>query len=360
MLMTAAHAVECHYYEWADFAPLDRWITVFERSLHDAPPFNAPYDVMRVYSAFLIALLFRQPEHPRIADVAAEVARLIAAPSALDVPLNFRLSAASILFNYYNWKTKGDTADELVARVAPWLADPRAAPLQQVWWRVHLAFNHQILGRYARARTTMDEAEAIAVEHGLKSQLFEIYYAEIAPLAGARDAVGAAHALEKLRSVLNPARRMDLAYFRFQESTVRALEGRCAEAARAAAEAVDIGRAAGLPSMQIPHFMVRHAVTRLDLDEIDAALALYDEATCNDHCEGIDHRNFSRAARARSARSLPSSPDATRTPRRCSRPRSPRRASIATTASCGTRRGCWPACSRSRCATASSATWCAC
>ena len=290
MLMTAAHAVECHYYEWADFAPLDRWIAVFEQSLGDAPPFNAPYDVMRVHSAFLIALLFRQPEHPTIGEVAAEVARLISAPSALDVPLNFRLSAASILFNYYNWKTKGDTADELVARVAPWLADPRAAPLQQVWWRVHLAFNHQILGRYAKARTTMDEAEAIALEHGLKSQLFEIYYAEIAPLAGARDAAGAVRALEKLRSVLNPARRMDLAYFRFQESTVRGLEGRHAEAARAAAEALEVGRAAGLPSMQIPHFMVRHAVTRLDLDEIDEALALYDEAVAL--TEGIDRRNF--------------------------------------------------------------------
>ncbi|MET0733032.1 MAG: BTAD domain-containing putative transcriptional regulator, partial [Casimicrobiaceae bacterium] len=291
LLMTAAHAVECHYYEWADFAPLDRWIGVFEQYLYDAPPFNAPYDVMRVHSAFLIALLFRQPEHPRIAEVAAEVERLIAAETALQVPLNFRLSAASILFNYYNWKTKGDTADELIARVTPWLDDPRANPLQQVWWRVHLAFNHQILGRYAKARKTMDEAEAIAREHGLRSQLFEIYYAEIGPQVGARDAAGAARALEKLRTVLNPARRMDVAYFRFQESTVRGLEGRHAEAAQAAAEAVTIGRAAGLPSMQVPHFLVRHAATRLDLGEIDAALALYDEAVAL--ADGVDKRNFS-------------------------------------------------------------------
>ena len=31
--MTAAHAVDCHYFEWADFAPLDRWIDVFEKHL---------------------------------------------------------------------------------------------------------------------------------------------------------------------------------------------------------------------------------------------------------------------------------------------------------------------------------------
>jgi DNA-binding SARP family transcriptional activator len=290
LLMTAAHAVDCHYFEWADFAPLDRWIGVFEQHLGDAPPFNAPYDRLRVYSAFLIALLFRQPEHPRIAEVAAEVERLIADESVVTVPMNFRINAASILFNYYNWKTKGDTADALIARVTPWLSDPYASPLNQVWWRVHLAFNHQIHGRYAQSKRTSDEAEAIAREHGLKSVLFEIYYAEVTPLVSSRDADGAAAALQKLRGVLNPARRMDVAYFRFQESYVHALQGRMREAAEAAAEALDIGRASGLPVMQIPHFLVRHAITHLDLDEIEPALARYDEAVTL--AVGVDRRNF--------------------------------------------------------------------
>ena len=290
LLMTAAHAVECHYYEWADFAPLDRWIRVFEE--HLATPFNftAAYDALRVWSSFLIALLFRQPEHPRIADVAAEVERLIGDESALSVPLNFRLSAASILFNYYNWKTKGDSADPLIARVTPWLSDPQASPVSQVWWRVHLAFNHQILGRYAAAQRTMDEAEAIARENGLRSLLFEIYYAEVAPVASTNDVQASVAALEKLRTVLNPSRRMDVAYFKFQESTVRMVEGRTAEATAAASEAVNIGRAAGLPPMQVPHFLVRHAMCQLALDDTAGALARYDEAIAL--ASGIDRRNF--------------------------------------------------------------------
>ena len=290
MLMSAAHAVDCHYFEWADFTPLDRWIAVFEERLTPAAPLDAPYDALRVYSAFLIALLFRRPEHPRITDIAAEVARQIAADSALEVPLNFRLNAASILFNYYNWKTKGDTADALIARVTPWLAEPRATPLNQVWWRVHLSFNHQILGRYAQARRTMDEAEAIAREHGLRSVLFEIYYAEVTPIVASRDVPASVAALEKLRTVLNPARRMDVAYFKFQESTVRMLEGRAGDAARAAEEAVATGREAGLPAMQIPHFLVRDALCRLQQGSIDAALARYDEAIASS--TGVDRGNF--------------------------------------------------------------------
>ncbi|HEY4139217.1 MAG TPA: hypothetical protein VGN65_12220, partial [Casimicrobiaceae bacterium] len=69
----------------------------------------------------------RQPQHPRIAAVAAEVERLIAADSALDVPVNFRINAASVLFNYYNWTTKGDIADALIARATPWLSDPQTS-----------------------------------------------------------------------------------------------------------------------------------------------------------------------------------------------------------------------------------------
>ena len=290
VLMTAAHAVECHYYEWADFAPLDRWIGVFEMHLTGDFAFTAAYDALRVWSSFLIALLFRQPEHPRIAEVAAEVERLIGDDAALSVPLNFRLSAASILFNYYNWKTKGDTADSLIARVTPWLADPHASPVSQVWWRVHLAFNHQILGRYAAARRTMDEAEAIARENGLRSLLFEIYYAEVAPVASTSDVQASVAALDKLRTVLNPSRRMDVAYFKFQESTVRMVEGRTHEAVAAAAEAVAIGRAAGLPPMQVPHFLVRHAMCLLQTGDTDAALARYEEAASL--ASGIDRRNF--------------------------------------------------------------------
>ncbi len=294
-LMTAAHAVDCHYFEWAEFAPLDRWIAVFERHLGDGSSLTAAYDALRVHSAFLIALLFRQPAHPRIGEVAARVEQMIADASALEVPINFRVNAASILLNYWNWRSSGDCAEALIARVTPWLADPRVTPQNRVWWRVHVAFNHQILGRYSRARRTMDEAEAIAREHDLRSMLFEIYHAEIAPRVAVRDIAGAAAALEKLRSVMNPARRMELAYFRFQESTLRALEGRAQEALRAATDALAIGRETGLPPMQVPHFLVREALCLLAAGAPEFVLARYDEAIALASGIDVDNLRIQRA-----------------------------------------------------------------
>ena len=90
--------------------------------------------------------------------------------------------------------------------------------------------------------------------------------------------------------MLNPSRRMDVAYFRFQESIVRGAEGRHLEAATAAGEAVSIGRAAGLPTMQVPHFLVRHALCRVMCNDIEGARALYDEAVSL--ANGVDRRNF--------------------------------------------------------------------
>jgi DNA-binding SARP family transcriptional activator len=42
--------------------------------------------------------------------------------------------------------------------------------------------------------------------------------------------------------------------------------------------------------MQVPHFLVRHATTLLDLGQVDSTLALYDEAVAL--ADGVDRRNF--------------------------------------------------------------------
>ncbi|MFO1315119.1 MAG: BTAD domain-containing putative transcriptional regulator [Burkholderiales bacterium] len=289
-LLTAAAAVDCHYFEWADFAPLDHWIAVLGRLLDPEPARMETADGLRIHGALLIALLFRQPDNPRIGEAARQVEALLAAPDIEAVPVNDRVNAASILFNYYNWKTKGTSADALIARVEPWLAEPEVSAVHRVWWHVHRAFNEQIRGHYARSQRIMKDTEAFAAAHGLKWVQVEIYHAEVTALVSSEDVDGAAAALAKLRSVLNPSRRMDLAYFHYQEAGVLLLQDRARAAADAAAQAVETGRASGLPAMQIPHFLVRHALCVVRVGDIGHALALYREAI--DLATGSDRRNF--------------------------------------------------------------------
>lgn len=289
-MLAAAASIDCHYHEWADFAPLDRWIGVLERGLAGPQVLRSSAEELRVRASLLLALLFRQPSHPDLTRHAQAVAGLLGSREIADAPVNLRLSAASVLFNFYNWATKGESADALISLASPWLVEPRATPLNRVWFLVHLAFHEQITRQYAKARKRMAEAEAIAKEHGLGSILFEIYHADVSAASAARDVAGARTALEALRSVLNPARRMDVAYFRHQEAGVLLISGRAAEAAAASREAVQIGREAGMPSMQLPHLMALGAHALAAADERGPAIAAYDEAIAL--AAPVDARSF--------------------------------------------------------------------
>lgn len=106
LLLSAAGIIEAHYYEWADFTPLDHWIDVLQNTLAAEPRLPSTEAELRIYSSFLIALLFRQPQHPLLPECAERVMRLLGA--SLDI--NQKVAAGSVLFNYYNWLTKGESA----------------------------------------------------------------------------------------------------------------------------------------------------------------------------------------------------------------------------------------------------------
>ena len=57
-----------YYYEWANFAPLDRWLPEFDRLLgpESAPKLDRESE-LRARAAHVIALLFRRPEDPELA-----------------------------------------------------------------------------------------------------------------------------------------------------------------------------------------------------------------------------------------------------------------------------------------------------
>jgi len=289
-MLAAAASIDCHYHEWADFAPLDRWIGVLERGLAGPNVLQSPAEELRVRASLLLALLFRQPTHPDLTAHAQAVAALLASREIAGAPVNLRMSAASVLFNFYNWATKGESANALIALALPWLDDRQATPLNRVWFLVHLAFHEQITRQYEKARRRMAEAESIAREHGLSSILFEIYHADVSAASAARDVPGTQVALERLRSVLNPARRMDVAYFRHQEAAFLLLAGRASEAADASREAVEIGREAGLPAMQLPHLMVLGAHALLAAGRNEEAINRYEEAIAL--AAPVDKRTF--------------------------------------------------------------------
>ncbi len=273
--LTLNTVVTGYYYEWSNFAPIDRWLPEFERLLNapDAPPLD-PESELRARSAYLISLLFRRPDDPQLAGCAERLDGLI----DLERDVNARIMAASTLFNYLNWMTKGDSADALVARVEPSLAEPDVTPLMQVWWRTHLSFWHYLNGRYDTSAEVIAVARDIAERYGLEAYLFEIDHAEASALIAKGDYEAAKTRMQQIERRLSPSRRMDWAYFHHLYANLQQRLGHGSAAVQSAERAVTLARETGIPLLQMPHFVARLAHCRMGAGDTAGGMATLDEA----------------------------------------------------------------------------------
>jgi hypothetical protein len=167
-LLVAAAAVDCHYFEWADFTPLDRWIDVLTKLLNAEMPYLSTADALRVRGALLIALLFRQPDNPGIDDAATTVEALLESSDILGRARERSRECGVDPVQLQELENKGTSADALIARVEPWLPIPRSPPSIACGGRLHRAFNEQIRGHYVRSQKIMKDTEEFAAAHGLK------------------------------------------------------------------------------------------------------------------------------------------------------------------------------------------------
>ena len=279
--------VTSYYYEWANFAPLDRWVPEFARLLDpDRAGALDRESELRARAAYVITLLFRQPEHPDLDRCARRLDELIDA----EPDINARMMAASTLFNYLNWKDKSDTAQALVARVEPVLAQPGVTPLMQLWWRTHLSFWHYINGRYEESAAVISEARAIAERYGLEAYLFELDHAETSALVSKGDYAEAKARIDSIERRLSPMRRMDWAYFYNLRATLEQRLSHFGAAITDAERAVALARETGLPTMQIPHFLARLAHSRMAAGDTQTGMQTFDEAIALS--TGADRRTF--------------------------------------------------------------------
>jgi len=263
-----------YYYEWANFAPIDRWLPEFERLLGEGAEKLDQASELRAHAAWLIGLLLRSPEDATLARCARRLDELIDSES----DLNVRMMAASALFNYINWKTEGESAAALVGRIEPILGKPEVTPLMQVWWRTHLSFWHYINGRYGESTAVMTDARAIAERYGLEAYMFEIDHADVSAQVNKGEHAAAKARLELMERGLSPARRMQWPYFYHVRSMLEQRLGHPEASLQDAERALALARELSLPSLQLPHFLARTAQARAATGDRDGAMRAADDA----------------------------------------------------------------------------------
>jgi len=283
--------VNSYYYEWATFAPLDRWLPELKRLLRDDERRGLdPASELRARAALLIALLLRKPDDEDIAPCARRLDALIDGESDLTV----RVMAASILLNYINWSTEGESAATLVARIEPVLRKPEVTPLMQVWWAAQFAHWHFIHGRYAESTEVMRDARAVAERYGLENHLFDIDHQEAAALINKGDHAAAKSRLDLMEHRLSPAKRMLWPYYLHLRSILEQRLDHPRAAADHAERALEMVRELDVPSLQMPHFLARLAWARAALGDRDGANRALNEAIAR--ASPVDRKVFEERA----------------------------------------------------------------
>jgi len=154
--------IDSWYAEWSDFSPLDPWIARLLDLLDSGPPFSSTAERLQAMSTAMVALLYRQPRHPRLADLAAQSQALLED----DISPDEKVCAGTYLLNCYNWTGETVAARDVIAVVAPHVDDPAVTPLRRAWWLARLAYHHYITGEWRATADALDAAARIAADNG--------------------------------------------------------------------------------------------------------------------------------------------------------------------------------------------------
>jgi LuxR family maltose regulon positive regulatory protein len=245
-VMAVSLIMETYYFEWTTFAPLDRWIDVLSRLLEKDVSFPSPAVELGARSGLVAALLYRQPQHRLLQPESGRALALLEA----DVPMGVRFTAGIILLNCYCFRGDFDCADRVVGLLQPHLGNRELTPLNQMWWQIAVAYYHLLRADHDAGAAALDRAEAIAHDHPLSFIKPAVLTQRVLLALSFGDLDYAAGLLPRLRTMINPARRMDLALFHSAQSWYEFQRGDLAAATKHGQSAVEAAFEAGAVTIQ--------------------------------------------------------------------------------------------------------------
>jgi LuxR family transcriptional regulator, maltose regulon positive regulatory protein len=236
-------AVQTLAHELDDLTLLDAWI---ER-LALLPPargrFPSPEAEHRVAHTAILALTFRQPDHPALRGWAARAERL----ARSEVDATQRLEGLCVGITHHLWCGAPERAVALAASARVLAASPDVAPLLRVLARMLVARTGWLCAAPAQWRAEAEEALALAARHGI-----ELYRAQLLhECAAVALGEGALEAARRLLDRSGPDPEQLSIDVRSVHFALRAWEGLLAgeasPALRAAERACQLTAEAGMP-----------------------------------------------------------------------------------------------------------------
>lgn len=219
-LLACVGLMEAYFYEGENFAPIDRWIMEFERLLAHSPALSSPEIEARIL-AVAWCLLFRDPLHPLLhlwSERALNALRAATDPQQ-------RLTLGKFVFFYYLFR--GDLAKIglIFTEVKPVVDSAQVSPLALLHQRLIETIYGWCTASHETARAALEQALEIGRSTGLHIWLCATYAQGVYLSLSAEDIATAESYLDKMQSLTNPKRRLDVAHYQYVRSGVALSKG---------------------------------------------------------------------------------------------------------------------------------------
>jgi ATP/maltotriose-dependent transcriptional regulator MalT/DNA-binding SARP family transcriptional activator len=203
--------VDSYVYEWSYFTPLDRWIALLDELLDRHEEFPSAEIEARVASSIFVALLYRQPQHRKIAFWKDRLNVLVLRME----DSRQRIMMGSSLVHYSVWVGDFARAKWLVDLLRPVPSAQEVEPLLMLWW-----FNMEsgylwVTGDFNGCLATVAKGLEIASSRGVHQLDLMLLSQGAYGALSAGDLDAGAEFLGRMKSVMNPVRRMDVAHYHF-------------------------------------------------------------------------------------------------------------------------------------------------
>lgn len=244
-LLAASGAAEAIVLQGTGQEGLDRWIRVFEALAPQYFELRNPAIELRVLPGMLAAFVAREAHHRLTAILVDRAEQLLDHEPAANQRILFGAVA-----NCFNDIGQHERLGRIVARIDRLRDAPHIAPVTAFRWRQIEVVWKTLVGRLEEAIADADDALRLAELPGMERFRGTAHVSAAGAAWGNVDVARARWHLERARSLVSPARKMEKRNLEFFSGVVAIQAGEPEIAVRHLRIAVDLSRDAGSPGLE--------------------------------------------------------------------------------------------------------------
>ena len=243
--------VDSIYYEWDDFARLDRWIDWLDKRMQQNPFFPSPMIEARVTSSMTMALIWRQPQRP---DIEEWLTRALRTSEEIG-NLNLHLQNSGWAVIYYMWAGELDRLSMMVQETKRMAFSSSATPLNMISWKAWEAvyLENLVDDPHLQVQAILGGLE-IADKNGIHVMDHMLFAHGVYGALSLGDLTKTEEFLCKMEASFRPSQRNMAAHYHFLAGWCQLLRGRISQAHLQAEKALKLAVETGAP---VPEILAR-------------------------------------------------------------------------------------------------------